>query len=59
MAADLVRMRRTAATSWPAGRQVPVEVALAGEEGQASPQPMVMTTSETSTASVVSTFGVW
>ena len=42
-----------------AGRvlELPVQVALPGKIGQASPQPMVITTSEASTASVVSTLG--
>ena len=37
--------------------ELPVEIALAGETGQASPQPMVITTSAASTASVPSGLG--
>src|SRR6478672_6129709 len=52
------RIGRTASRPWPAGSSSSQSsYRLPGKIGQASPQPMVTTTSEARTASVVSTLG--
>src|SRR5690349_1161237 len=50
---------RFASTPWPAGSsRTQSSYRLPGKYGHSSPQPMVMTTSDSLTASVVSTFGI-
>ena len=54
---DVVARARTSATGGPGVGELPVDVALARDVGQASPQPIVTTTSARSASSCVSRCG--